>query len=48
MVPSSLQAFTQRFNKEEWYEALVKAIKNPDVNVIGHLALEIDFKVKWE
>lgn len=40
-----IASFHTRYNKEEWYEALVKAIKNPDVDVIGHLAPEIDFIV---
>ena len=37
--------FTQDTIRKIWYEALIKAIKNPDVDVIGHLAPEIDFKV---
>jgi len=40
-----IASFHTRYNKEKWYEALVKAIKNPGVNVIGHLAPEIDFNV---
>jgi putative hydrolase len=40
-----IASFHTKYNKEEWYEALTKAIKNPDVDVIGHLAPEIDFKV---
>lgn len=38
-------SFHTKYNKEQWYEALIKAIENPDVNAIGHLAPEIDFKV---
>ena len=40
-----IASFHTRYNKEKWYEALIKAIKNPNVDVIGHLAPEIDFKV---
>jgi histidinol phosphatase-like PHP family hydrolase len=38
-----IASFHTRYNKEVWYEGLTKAIKNPDVDVIGHLAPEIDF-----
>ena len=40
-----IASFHTRYNKEKWYEALINAIKNPNVDVIGHLAPEIDFKV---
>jgi putative hydrolase len=38
-------SFHTKYSKEQWYEALIKAIENPYVYVIGHLAPEIDFKV---
>ena len=38
-------SFHTKYSKEQWCEALIKAIENPDVNVIGHLAPEIGFKV---
>ena len=38
-----IASFHTRYNKEVWYEGLTKAIKNPNVDVIGHLAPEIDF-----
>ena len=38
-------SFHTKYSKVQWHEALIKAIENPDVNVIGHLAPEIDFKV---
>ncbi len=41
-----IASFHTRYTKETWYEALIKAIKNPNVDVIGHLAPEVDFKVK--
>ena len=40
-----IASFHTRYNKEVWYEGLIKAIRNPNVDVIGHLAPEIDFKV---
>ncbi|MDF0682009.1 MAG: hypothetical protein P0116_13705 [Candidatus Nitrosocosmicus sp.] len=40
-----IASFHTRYNKEIWYEGLTKAIKNPNVDVIGHLAPEINFKV---
>jgi len=40
-----IASFHTRYKKEEWYEGLTKAIKNPNVDVIGHLAPEVDFKV---
>ncbi len=40
-----IASFHTRYNKEKWYEALIKAIENPNVDVIGHLAPEIDFMV---
>jgi putative hydrolase len=40
-----IASFHTRYNKEEWYEALIKAIRNPNVDVIGHLAPEIDFRI---
>src|SRR3712207_5133257 len=33
--------FHTKYPKEQWYSALIEAIKNPFVNVIGHLAPEI-------
>ena len=41
-------SFHTIYSKEQWCEALIKAIENPDVNVIGHLAPEIGFKVNDE
>lgn len=38
-------SFHTKYNKEQWTEALIKAIENPNVDVIGHLAPEFDFKV---
>ena len=38
-------SFHTRYAKEEWYSSLIEAIKNPFVNVIGHLAPEIDFSL---
>jgi putative hydrolase len=35
-------------NKEIWMNAIKSAIKNPDVNVIGHLAPESTFSLKNE
>ena len=40
-----IASFHTRYNKEVWYEGLIKAIRNSNVDVIGHLAPEIDFKV---
>ena len=40
-----IASFHTKYTKEKWYEALINAIKNPNVDVIGHLAPEIDFKV---
>ncbi|HKR72835.1 MAG TPA: PHP domain-containing protein [Candidatus Nitrosocosmicus sp.] len=36
-------SFHTKYAKEQWYSALIEAIKNPFVNVIGHLAPEIGF-----
>ena len=38
-------SFHTKYTKEQWHDALIKAIENPDVYVIGHLAPEIDFKI---
>lgn len=43
-----IASFHTRYNKEVWYNALIKAIQNPNVNVIGHLAPEVDFSVSEE
>ena len=40
-----IASFHTKYNKDNWYKALIKAIQNPNVDVIGHLAPEIDFKV---
>lgn len=36
---------TKYYEKEKWYNALIKAIRNENVNVIGHLAPEPDFSL---
>ena len=38
-------SFHTKYTKEQWHDALIRAIENPDVYVIGHLAPEIDFKI---
>ena len=38
-----IASFHTKYPKETWYPALIEAIKNPYVNVIGHLAPEIGF-----
>ena len=38
-------SFHTKYAKEEWYSSLIEAIKNPFVNVIGHLAPEIGFSL---
>ena len=40
-----IASFHTKYNKEVWYEGLIKAIRNPNVDVIGHLAPEIDFSI---
>jgi len=40
-----IASFHTKYNKEVWYEGLTKAIRNPNVDVIGHLAPEIDFSI---
>jgi putative hydrolase len=38
-----IASFHTKYTKEQWYTALIKAIENPFVNVIGHLAPEAGF-----
>jgi putative hydrolase len=38
-----IASFHTKYTKEQWYAALLEAIKNPYVNVIGHLAPESSF-----
>ena len=40
-----IASFHTKYPKEQWYSALVEAIKNPYVNVIGHLAPEVGFNL---
>jgi histidinol phosphatase-like PHP family hydrolase len=40
-----IASFHTKYNKETWYEALLGTIKNPNIDVIGHLAPENDFRV---
>lgn len=40
-----IASFHTKYPKDQWYSSLVEAIKNPFVNVIGHLAPEIDFSL---
>ncbi|HEX5905172.1 MAG TPA: PHP domain-containing protein [Candidatus Nitrosocosmicus sp.] len=40
-----IASFHTKYPKEQWYSALVETIKNPYVNVIGHLAPEIGFNL---
>ena len=40
-----IASFHTKYPKEQWYSALVEAIKNPFVNVIGHLAPGIGFSL---
>ena len=40
-----IASFHTKYSKDKWYSALVEAIKNPFVNVIGHLAPEVGFNV---
>ncbi|HEU5121105.1 MAG TPA: PHP domain-containing protein [Candidatus Nitrosocosmicus sp.] len=40
-----IASFHTKYSKEQWYSALVETIKNPYVNVIGHLAPEIGFNL---
>ena len=40
-----IASFHTKYNKEVWYEGLIKAIRNPNVDVIGHLAPEIYFSI---
>jgi len=40
-----IASFHTKYSKEQWYSALVEAIKNPHVNVIGHLAPEKEFNL---
>jgi histidinol phosphatase-like PHP family hydrolase len=40
-----IASFHTKYPKEQWYSALVEAINNPYVNVIGHLAPETGFNL---
>lgn len=40
-----IASFHTKYDKEKWFSALIEAIKNPFVNVIGHLAPEIGFSL---
>ncbi len=40
-----IASFHTKFDKEKWLELLYKAIHNPDVNVIGHIAPESTFSL---
>jgi putative hydrolase len=40
-----IASFHTKYTKDKWYSALIKAIQNPNVDVIGHLAPEVDFKI---
>lgn len=40
-----IASFHTKYDKNTWSNALIKAIKHPYVNVIGHLAPETDFVV---
>ncbi len=40
-----IASFHTKYAKEKWFSALIEAIKNPFVNVIGHLAPEIGFSL---
>jgi histidinol phosphatase-like PHP family hydrolase len=39
---------TKYKNKTQWYNALIKAIQNENVNVIGHLAPEPEFSLTFQ
>ncbi len=40
-----IASFHTKYPKEQWYSSLIEAIKNPFVNVIGHLAPEVGFSL---
>ena len=40
-----IASFHTKYSKDKWYDALIKAIQNLNVDVIGHLAPEVDFKI---
>lgn len=40
-----IASFHKKYNKDVWLSSLLKAIRNPNVNVIGHLAPEAEFTV---
>lgn len=43
-----IASFHKKYDKEVWLSSLLQAIKNPHVNVIGHLAPEAEFTVDDE
>lgn len=43
-----IASFHKKYDKQIWLNSLLKAIKNPCVNVIGHLAPEAEFTIDDE